>query len=369
MASGSKGAVLLAITGNTIVTILKFGAAQLTFSASMMNEAVHSLMDTVNQIFLFMGLQQGGKPADQTYAFGHGQKKYLWNLWSAIGLFSIGSGLGLSHAWHSYHALGDSVLPSKISIIGYSVDPIWVSAIVLLVALVIEAYVLLVAAREVLSRMHAEGEQDLLEYMKQADDPTLLAVLLEDSVAVLGVILAAIGIGMSRLTGNAIWDIGFSVVIALLLAIVAIILGWINMRYLTAIRDKEAEMVFRDVVKSHAEIERFHDLRSLVVDENHTVLVAEIEIREEVLMSAVRIRVTEIEAAYLDVLPGNRRYDTEVLNYVHSRSMVQATLEQTERLIDELEVEIRSRCPQVVHCTIEVQGLAPSLEFGAPVTS
>ena len=92
MTSGSNKAVLTAIFSNSIVTVLKFAAAIITHSASMMNEAIHSLMDTINQGFLYRGLVVGQRPADATHAFGHGQKKYLWNLWSAIGLFSIGAG-------------------------------------------------------------------------------------------------------------------------------------------------------------------------------------------------------------------------------------------------------------------------------------
>ena len=102
MSAGSKKVVLIAICGNAVLTVLKFTVAVPTHSAAMMNEAIHSLMDTLNQLFLLMGLKSGSRPADRRYAFGHGQKKFLWNLWSAIGLFSIGCGLGLSHAWHAW---------------------------------------------------------------------------------------------------------------------------------------------------------------------------------------------------------------------------------------------------------------------------
>ena len=79
MASGSRRAVVTAIVGNGTLTVLKFAVALPTQSAALMNEAVHSLMDTLNQLFLLIGLAQGEKRADGRYAFGHGQKKYLWN--------------------------------------------------------------------------------------------------------------------------------------------------------------------------------------------------------------------------------------------------------------------------------------------------
>ena len=108
MSANSKEVVLVAICGNAVLTILKFMVAVPTHSAAMMNEAIHSLMDTLNQLFLLMGLKSGSRPADRQYAFGHGQKKYLWNLWSAIGLFSIGCGLG----FHTPGMLGRSVIAS-----------------------------------------------------------------------------------------------------------------------------------------------------------------------------------------------------------------------------------------------------------------
>ena len=145
MAHGSKKAVITAITANSIVTVLKFFTALAGGSASMMNEAVHSLMDTLNQGFLFLGLREADRPADQTYAFGHGQKKYLWNLWSAIGLFSIGSGLGLAHAWHSWQDLDKHQEPALIDIFGIFFDPHGLALIVLGLAFIIEGYSFLVA--------------------------------------------------------------------------------------------------------------------------------------------------------------------------------------------------------------------------------
>ena len=358
MAQGSKKAVVYAIFGNGIVTILKFGAAFTTHSAAMMNEAVHSMMDTANQLFLLMGLIRGGRPADQQYAFGHGQKKYLWNLWSAIGLFSIGCGLGLAHAWHAYHQLHRVERPAVINIVGVELDPIWISAVVLVIALVLEAYVLLVAAREFLARMRAEGRSDPIGYLFVADDPTLIAVLLEDTIAVTGVILAAAGIGLTRLTGNAMWDIGFSVVIALMLGVTAFFLGMINMRYLTDIRDLEAEQAFRDIVASHREVDRYHDLRSVIVDESNTVVVAEVELREEVMVAGLQERIEAHKHELLSGVPEKRRNEDRLLQYIDIRAGIQATLERTEEVIDELESELIKRCPQVSHLTIEVEGIA-----------
>ncbi|MCP4009843.1 MAG: cation diffusion facilitator family transporter [Proteobacteria bacterium] len=357
-ANNSKKAVLYAIVVNAIITALKFLAAFATHSAAMMNEAVHSLMDTINQIFLLMGLTRGGRPADQEYAFGHGQKKYMWNLWSAIGLFSIGSGWGLAHAWHVYHKLELVERPASVAFAGIELNPIWVSVVVLLIAFVLEGYVLYIAGSELHARMRKEGGSNIVKYLFSADDPTLVAVVLEDTIAVTGVLLAATGIGLTYITDNPMWDIGFSVVIALMLGLAAFFLGKVNMRFLTDVRDPAAEQAFRDVVSGHHEVEAYHDLRSVIIDENHTVVVAEIEMREEAMMGDLRVRIKRHEQALRQSVPDKRRQQKDLEHYITSRAVVQATLERTEEVIDELEAELRQKCPQVSHLTVEVQGIA-----------
>ncbi|SDK12676.1 cation diffusion facilitator family transporter [Microbulbifer yueqingensis] len=365
MAQGSKKAVLYAIFVNGIITVLKGLSALATHSASMMNEAVHSLMDTLNQVFLMIGLIRGGAGVDRTYAFGHGQKKYLWNLWSAIGLFSIGCGLGLAHAWHAWHQLGSVERPTAVSLLGMEIAPILISAVVLTIALVLEGYVLLVATREFRAQMRAKGASNPFRFLREADDPTLIAVLLEDSIAVTGVILAATGITLTQLTGDESWDIWFSVAIAVMLGITAIFLGMINMRYLTSIRDADAERAFAEICERRRDIERFHDLRSIVVDETHVVVVAEVELREEVLVTDMRERIHAHEQALLERVPEQRRTE-RVREYAEIRAVVQATLERTERVIDELETELKDRCPQVFHLTVEVEGIAAESALDAP---
>jgi len=193
-----------------------------------------------------------------------------------------------------------------------------------------------------------------------------LAVVLEDAIAVVGVLLAGCGIALTRLTGNGMWDVGFSIAIALMLGVTAIILGAINMRLLTDVRDREAEAIFDTIAKAHREIERYHDLRSVVVDEANTVLVAEVELREEAVLAGLRKEIAQHEAALLSALPQARRDDAELREYIADRAAVQATLERTETLIDELERLMRERCPRVSHITIEVEGITPQAAVDVP---
>jgi zinc transporter 9 len=358
MAHGSSKAVITALVANAILTVLKFAAAFVTHSASMMNEAIHSLMDSLNQGFLLIGLKVAERPSDAVYAFGHGQKKYLWNLWSAIGLFSIGCGLGLAHAWHSWAVAGQKTPPARLELFGSSFNPLWVAGLVLFIALVLDGYSLAVAVREFLKRMRAQGESGFLKSLYRSDDPTLVAFLLEDTVATLGVLLASTGILLSVYTGNPYWDIAFSMLIAVLLGLTAFFLGSVNMRFLADVRDQDAEAAFADLVRDHPEVERYHDLRSIIIDDEHTVLVAEVELREEAIVAGLKQRMLDSENSYLSMLPGSRREDEKVRDYCRIRAAAQATLERTEEIIEELAAAIRQRLPRVQHVTIEVEGIA-----------
>ncbi len=367
MSHDSSRAVLTAISANFLVTVIKFFAGWLGGSASMINEAVHSLMDTLNQGFLYLGLRESRKPADQDYAFGHGQKKYLWNLWSAIGLFSIGAGLGLAHAWHSWHALTDGHHgETTVTLLGHSFPALWLNLVVLAAAFVMEGYSFLVAFREFLGRMRAAGQRNPIRFLTQADDPTLVAVVLEDSAAMLGLTLAALGILLAALTGQAGYDIFFSALIALMLGAIAFYLGYVNMRYLADIRDPEAERVFVEVIENHPDVERYHDLRSVIIDEKHTVLLAEIELREESMVAGLYDRIQVRCEEILDSLPGRRAQESRYQRWASARSSVEAVVARAEQIIDEIEEEIRRRLPRVSHINLEIEGVAPQKDEEPP---
>jgi len=357
MAHGSKKAVITAIISNSLVTIIKFLAATISGSASMMNEAVHSLMDTLNQGFLFLGLKESERQPDQDYAFGHGQKKYLWNLWSAIGLFSIGAGLGLSHAWHAWQDMGATEAAEPLQLLGLSIEPLWINLSVLGVGLMLEGYSFLVAFKEFLGAMRQHGHHNPFSYLLKSNDPTLVAVVLEDSVAMIGLALAATGIGLTAITGNAVWDIAFSAAIAIMLGVIAFYLGYTNMRFLADMRDSDAERTFLQIAQAHREVERCHDLRSIILDESNTLLVAEIELREEAVIPGLHEKIQAEREAILAQVPSERREEEKIQCYAAARAAVQVTLAHTEQIIDELEAAVKARAPRVKHITLEVEGI------------
>ena len=210
MASGSKLVIIAALIGNALISVTKFIAASVTGSSAMMSEGIHSLVDTGNQLLLLYGMKRAAKPADDEFPFGYGKEIYFWSFIVAILIFALGGGIsiyeGIRHIQH----------PEPIS------NPL-VNYIVLGLALLFEGAAWYYAFRE-FSRV--KGRWGYFEAIQRAKDPSIFVVLFEDSAAMLGLVVAAIGIYLSQSTGILIFDGIASVVIGLILVSTAIWLAY-----------------------------------------------------------------------------------------------------------------------------------------------
>ena len=210
MASGSKLVIIAALIGNSLISITKFVAASITGSSAMMSEGIHSLVDTGNQILLLYGMKRAAKPPDADFPFGYGKEIYFWSFIVAIPIFALGGGIsiyeGIRHIQH----------PEPIS------NPL-VNYIVLGLALVFEGAAWYFAFRE-FSRV--KGRWGYLEAIQRAKDPSIFVVLFEDSAAMLGLIVAFVGVWLSQSTGILIFDGIASVIIGFILVGTAIWLAY-----------------------------------------------------------------------------------------------------------------------------------------------
>jgi cation diffusion facilitator family transporter len=208
MAKGKKS-IYAAIIGNALIAVTKFIAVGITGSSAMLSEAVHSLVDTGNGGLLLLGLRLGRRPADETHPFGYGKEVYFWTLLVAMLIFAGGGGVSL------YEGIQHIRHPTPTG------DPA-VAFLVLGLAFLFEGVAWSVAWREF---RIVRGRETTWQAIHHGKDPTAYAVLLEDSAAMAGILVAAIGIGAAHRLEMPVLDGVASVIIGLILATVALVLA------------------------------------------------------------------------------------------------------------------------------------------------
>ena len=210
MNSESRTAVIAAIAGNLAIAAIKFIAAYFTGSSAMLSEAIHSVVDTGNGGLLLLGARLSRKPADDHHPFGYGKELYFWSLIVAILVFALGGGMsvyeGISHLRH----------PHGIQ------SPIW-NYLVLGAAIIFESASFFFAYRAFQTE---KGKQSAMESIRASKDPTTFTVLLEDTAALLGLLVAMASTFLGHVLNNHYFDGAASIVIGGILGAVAAVLVW-----------------------------------------------------------------------------------------------------------------------------------------------
>jgi cation diffusion facilitator family transporter len=209
MKPGNNRVLLVALAANVGIAVAKFVAAGLTGSSAMLTEGVHSLVDSTNQLLLLYGQKRSVKAPDARYPGGYGRELYFWSFVVALLVFALGAGVSV------YEGILHMLDPEP------AVDPL-IAYGVLLVAFVLEGGSTVAAFREFNGSRHGKSWWQALTGTK---DATLVIVLLENGAAMAGLIVAAIGLALSQVTGNPHFDGAASIVIGLLLGLVAIFLA------------------------------------------------------------------------------------------------------------------------------------------------
>jgi cation diffusion facilitator family transporter len=206
----SPRAIIAALAANIGIAILKFLAFLLTRSASMLAEAIHSLADSGNQALLLVGRSRSQRAPDELHPFGYGRDRYIYAFIVSVVLFSVGGLFALYEGYHKIHE------PHPIEAWK------WVPIVVLCGAIVLEGFsfrTAIVESRKVM------GESGWWEFIRHARSPELPVVLLEDFAALLGLVLALVGVSLTIVTHNGVWDGIGSLSIGLLLCVVAVVLA------------------------------------------------------------------------------------------------------------------------------------------------
>ncbi len=210
MASSSKKVIYAALIGNALIAVTKFAASVVTGSSAMLAEGIHSLVDTGNQGLLLLGLHKAKRPPDEKFPFGHGKEVYFWSFVVAILIFALGSGISLYEGVH--HIFHPE--PVENPMINY---------VVLSLALIFEGGAWFFAFKEF---ARAKGKWSYIQAVQRGKDPTIFMVLFEDSAAVLGLVVAFLGIWLGQVTGIVYLDGIATVIIGLILGGTAVWLAY-----------------------------------------------------------------------------------------------------------------------------------------------
>ncbi|HEY4519933.1 MAG TPA: cation diffusion facilitator family transporter [Candidatus Paceibacterota bacterium] len=323
--------VVSALVGNSLVAVIKLGIASVSGSSSMFSEGIHSVADTLNQGFLFIGLVRSRKKPDDDFGYGYGRERFFWALLSACGIFFVGAGVTL------YHGIMSLFEPSPIEFSVYIY-------VVLLASFVIELWTLYVAARSIRRMFPDLSWRERLEL----SDPTTLAVYLEDCVAVVGVLIAAFSIALSYYTGNYVWDALGSLIIGCMLAGVAVLLIMKNRFYLMGrampedLKEEIVALLVRDPV-----IEKVLVFKSTTLDFNVYRLSCEVEINGPSLLKEMYKRST-LRSQFDEIKNDFEEFKRFCVHYSDRMPRL------IGKHIDIVEAKLMKKFPSVRHIDIEV---------------
>ncbi|MGN6733630.1 MAG: cation diffusion facilitator family transporter [Candidatus Binatia bacterium] len=303
MAAESTRVIYAAIVANLAIAVTKFIAAGFTGSSAMLSEGIHSLVDTGNGGLMLLGVRRSRRPPDTAHPFGYGKELYFWTLIVAIVIFAVGGGIS------AYEGILHILNPKPFT------DPLW-NYIVLGIAMVFEGYSFTVAFKA----FEAErGKLSIWQSIDQSKDPTTYTVLFEDSAALVGLVVAFIGVFLAQFFDNPYFDGAASIVIGLILAAVAVLLAYESKGLLVGEAvDPETLKDIRRLAESDPRVESVTNALTMYFGPHTILLAMDLSFRPN--LSAIEV----------------------------------------EESIDRLEENVRSRYPNVKHIFIESESLAPT---------
>jgi cation diffusion facilitator family transporter len=290
-AGGGTRAIIAALVANAGIAVAKFVGYLITGSSSMLAESVHSLADTSNQGLLLLGGNRAKREANSAHPFGYGRDRYFYSFVVALLLFSLGSVFALYEGIHKLEE--HEPLTSPLVAVG-----------ILVVAIALESYSFRTA---IVESRPLKGSGTWWQFIRQSKVPELPVVLLEDFGALIGLVFALLGVGLSVLTGNSVFDALGTIAIGLLLGVIAIILI-IEMKSLL-IGEGAARPVLDDIVAALAagdDVERVLHIRTQYIGPEEILVAAKIAMTPRLPVEAVARAIDEAEERVRTAVPDAR---------------------------------------------------------------
>lgn len=300
MVLASKKAVYAALFGNLGIAITKFIAAIFSGSASMWAEAYHSSSDTFNQVLLLFGMKTSTKAPSYRHQFGYGRELFFWSFIVATMLFGISGILSLEQGAASF-LRGSHIL-----------ENVQLSYIILAIAFGFEANALRIALKQFTKEIREKGEKvrfsSMIEHFKESKDTALLTVVVEDSAALLGIMVAAIGIFLSDITGNSIYDAISSIVIGGILMFFAFFLARENRGLLIgeSITAREYKKIVR-LIKDIPEVKKIVSMRTMHLGPEDILVGVQVNLVDNLDTDKIEVLIDQIEQKIMQVIPHTNR--------------------------------------------------------------
>jgi cation diffusion facilitator family transporter len=283
--------VMVAFGANLVVALAKSFAAVVSGSASMTAEAAHSWADTGNEVFLLVANRRSVHERDDRRPLGYGREAYVWSLLAAVGLFVVGAAVSI---WRGVTELlhgGDAAEDYRLAYL------------VLAIAFVLEGTSLLQSLRQ-LRRDARTYESDVLEYAFETSDPTVRAVFAEDSAALVGIVIAFLGILLHEVTGDVAWDAIGSILVGGVLGVVAVILINRNRVFLTGeAGPPRLQQALRDKLAGFPEVASVRFLRPEFIGPKQIFVIASVDLVGDAVESSIARTLRELEHRFEDDVP------------------------------------------------------------------
>jgi cation diffusion facilitator family transporter len=287
--SATGRTVLIAGAANLFVGIVKLIAGILVGSSAMLAEAAHSAADTLNQVLLLTSLRKGARPPDAKHPFGYGQERYFWSLLAAFGIFIAGAGF--------------SIFEGLLALNHTSSESPMLAYLVLAAAGLAEGISLV----RVLMQYRAEARRshtEMLEQVRSNPDTTVRTALFEDSAAMVGLMLAALGLVLRQVTGSPVWDGAASIAIGVLLIVVAVRLGLDNREYLIG-RSADPSVLeqIRAEIMQTPGVDRLLDLMTMYLGPDRLIVAARVDFGADISADRAEDIADEIDKRLANRLP------------------------------------------------------------------
>jgi cation diffusion facilitator family transporter len=297
----TKVAIYAALTGNGLIALTKFFASAYTGSSAMFSEAIHSVVDTGNQILLLYGIKQSEKPADKTHPFGYGMEIYFWSFVVAILLFGLGAGVSI------YEGISKIQHPHPVT------NPL-INYMVIGFALFFETIAFSVAYREL---GKTKGSQGLIKAIRASKDPTIFTVLFEDFAALLGLVVAGLAIYLGEILNLPILDGIASVIIGLILAVTASCLAFECKGLLCGEAANEQIVAeIENIIKGESDVLHINEILTMHLGPQDILLNISLDFKDAMSSGNVEATISELEAHIKNRFPEIKRVFIEAQSWM-----------------------------------------------------